>query len=107
MEPRLRDRTVTVNGCSKAYAMTGWRMDFAGAPPEVLRAIAKLPGQSTSNACPVAQAAALAALEGPGAPTAEMRRPHERRRDRVVPMLDATPGLRCHMPESAFYAFST
>jgi aspartate aminotransferase len=105
VEPRLRGRTVTVNGCSKAYAMTGWRIGFAGAPPAVLRAMAKLQGQSTSNACSVAQAAALAALEGPQAPTEEMRRIYERRRDRVVPLLDATPGLRCHMPDGAFYAF--
>ena len=105
VEPRLRDRTVTVNGCSKAYAMTGWRIGFAGAPSPVLRAMAKLQGQSTSNACSIAQAAAVAALEGPEEPTEEMRRTYERRRDRVVPLLDATPGLRCHMPEGAFYAF--
>jgi aspartate aminotransferase len=105
VEPRLRDRTVTVNGCSKAYAMTGWRIGFAGAPRGLVGAMDKLQGQSTSNACSIAQAAAVAALTGPQEETERMRQAFERRRDGVVAMLDATPGLRCHRPEGAFYAF--
>ncbi len=105
VEPRLKDRTVTMNGCSKAYAMTGWRIGFAGAPRALIKAMDKLQGQSTSNTCSIAQAAALAALEGPQDATEEMRQAYERRRDLVVGLLDATPGLRCHKPEGAFYAF--
>ena len=104
-EPRLRDRTVTMNGCSKAYAMTGWRIGFAGAPRGLIEAMDKLQGQSTSNTCSIAQAAAVAALAGPQEETERMRQAYQRRRDMVVGMLDATPGLRCHMPEGAFYAF--
>jgi len=105
VEPRLRDRTVTMNGCSKAYAMTGWRIGFAGAPRGLIKAMDKLQGQSTSNTCSIAQAAAIAALTGPQDETERMRQAYERRRNMVVAMLDATPGLRCHMPEGAFYAF--
>ncbi len=105
VEPRLKERTVTMNGCSKAYAMTGWRIGFAGAPRVLTRAMDKLQGQSTSNTCSIAQAAALAALEGPQDATEAMRATYERRRDRVVALLDTTPGLRCHLPEGAFYAF--
>ena len=105
VEPRLRVRTVTMNGCSKAYAMTGWRIGFGGAPRGLIRAMDKLQGQSTSNTCSIAQAAAIAALTGPQDETERMRQAYERRRDMVVGMLDATPGLRCHLPEGAFYAF--
>jgi len=105
VEPRLRDRTVTMNGCSKAYAMTGWRIGFAGAPRGLIKAMDKLQGQSTSNTCSIAQAAAIAALTGPQDETERMRQAYERRRNLVVEMLNATPGLRCHMPEGAFYAF--
>ena len=105
VEPRLRDRIVTMNGCSKSYAMTGWRIGFAGAPRGLVAAMDKLQSQSTSNACSIAQAAAVAALLGPQEETERMRQAFERRRNLVVPMLDAAPGLRCHMPEGAFYAF--
>jgi aspartate aminotransferase len=105
VEPRLRERTVTMNGCSKAYAMTGWRIGFAGAPRGLIKAMDKLQGQSTSNTCSIAQAAAVAALEGPQEETERMRQAYERRRDMVVSMLNATPDLRCHRPEGAFYAF--
>ena len=105
VEPRLRDRTVTMNGCSKAYAMTGWRIGFAGAPRFLIKAMDKLQGQSTSNTCSIAQAAAVAALTGPQEATEEMRVAYLRRRDMVVGMLNATPGLRCHVPDGAFYAF--
>jgi aspartate aminotransferase len=105
VEPRLKERTVTMNGCSKAYAMTGWRIGFAGAPRGLIRAMDKLQGQSTSNTCSIAQAAAIVALTGPQDETERMRQAYQRRRDMVVEMLDATPGLRCHRPEGAFYAF--
>jgi aspartate aminotransferase len=105
VEPALKERTVTMNGCSKAYAMTGWRIGFAGAPRGLIRAMDKLQGQSTSNTCSIAQAAAIAALTGPQEETERMRLAYQRRRDMVVEMLNATPGLRCHLPEGAFYAF--
>ncbi|NKC31440.1 pyridoxal phosphate-dependent aminotransferase [Falsiroseomonas selenitidurans] len=105
VEPALRDRTVTMNGCSKAYAMTGWRIGFGGAPRHIIKAMDKLQGQSTSNTCSIAQAAAIAALDGPQEATEAMRQAYQRRRDRVVAALAATPGLRCHTPEGAFYAF--
>lgn len=104
-EPRLRDRCVTMNGCSKAYAMTGWRIGFGAAPRTLVKAMDKLQGQSTSNTCSIAQAAAIAALTGTQEPTETMRAAYERRRDAVVSLLDSTPGLRCHSPEGAFYAF--
>ena len=105
VEPKLRDRTVTMNGCSKSYAMTGWRIGFGAAPRSLVKAMDKLQGQSTSNTCSIAQAAAIAALDGPQEATEAMRRAYERRRDLVVAQLDATPHLRCHRPEGAFYAF--
>jgi aspartate aminotransferase len=105
VEPRLRDRTVTMNGCSKSYAMTGWRIGFGAAPRFLVKAMDKLQGQSTSNTCSIAQAAAIAALDGPQDATEAMRLAYEKRRDMVVAQLDATPHLRCHMPEGAFYAF--
>jgi aspartate aminotransferase len=105
VEPRLRDRTVTMNGCSKAYAMTGWRIGFGAAPRHLIKAMDKLQGQSTSNTCSIAQAAAVAALEGPQDATEAMRQVYEARRNRVVAALNDTPHLRCHLPEGAFYAF--
>ena len=105
VEPKLRDRTVTMNGCSKSYAMTGWRIGFGAAPRFLVKAMDKLQGQSTSNTCSIAQAAAIAALDGPQDATETMRLAYERRRDMVVAQLDATPHLRCHKPEGAFYAF--
>jgi aspartate aminotransferase len=105
VEPKLRDRTVTMNGCSKSYAMTGWRIGFGAAPRFLVKAMDKLQGQSTSNTCSIAQAAAIAALDGPQDATEAMRQAYERRRDLVVAQLDATPHLRCHKPEGAFYAF--
>ncbi|MBU8539529.1 pyridoxal phosphate-dependent aminotransferase [Falsiroseomonas tokyonensis] len=105
VEPRLRERTLTMNGCSKSYAMTGWRIGFGGAPRHLIKAMDKLQGQSTSNTCSIAQAAAVAALEGPQDATEAMRQVYEARRNRVVASLNATPHLRCHLPEGAFYAF--
>ena len=105
VEPRLKSRTVTMNGCSKAYAMTGWRIGFAGAPVELTKAMDKLQSQSTSNPSSISQAAAVEALTGPQDSIEEMRKVYQRRRDMVVSMLNEAPGLRCHKPEGAFYVF--
>ena len=105
VEPRLRDRTVTMNGCSKAYAMTGWRIGFAGAPVRLVRAMDKLQSQSTSNTSSVSQAAAVEALNGPQGFIDEMVAMYKTRRDLVVSMLNKAPGINCHSPEGAFYVF--
>ncbi len=105
VEPRLRERTVTMNGVSKAYAMTGWRIGFAGAPIALIKQMDKLQSQSTSNTSSVSQAAAVEALTGPQDFIEVMRAAYKRRRDMVVEMLNAAPGLRCHKPEGAFYVF--
>jgi len=105
VEPKLRDRTITMNGCSKAYAMTGWRIGFAGAPLAMTKAMDKLQSQSTSNTSSVSQAAALAALTGPQDFIGEMRAVYQARRDLVVEMLNQAPGINCHKPEGAFYVF--
>ena len=103
--PELYDRTLTVNGASKAYSMTGWRIGFAGGPAPLIKAIGKLQSQSTSNPCSIAQAAAVAALNGPQDFLAERRTAFQARRDLVVSMLNQTVGLRCHRPEGAFYVY--
>jgi aspartate aminotransferase len=105
IEPRLKDRTVTMNGCSKAYAMTGWRIGFAGGPVRLIRALDKLQSQSTTNASSIGQAAALEALNGPQESIGEMVKVYRERRDLVVEMLNAAPGITCHKPEGAFYVF--
>jgi len=105
VEPRLRDRTVTMNGCSKAYAMTGWRIGFAGAPLAMTKAMDKLQSQSTSNTSSISQAAAVAALSGPQEFIGEMVEVYQTRRNLVVDMLNAAAGLVCHKPEGAFYVF--
>ena len=105
VEPRLRDRTITMNGCSKGYAMTGWRIGFAGAPLELIKAMDKLQGQSTSNTSSISQAAAVEALNGPQDSIDGMVEVYKRRRDMVVEMLNQAEGLRCHKPEGAFYVF--
>jgi aspartate aminotransferase len=105
VEPKLRERTITMNGCSKAYAMTGWRIGFAGAPVAMTKAMDKLQSQSTSNTSSVSQAAALAALTGPQDFIEEMRTVYKARRDLVVEMLNQAPGIKCHKPEGAFYVF--
>jgi aspartate aminotransferase len=105
IEPGLYERTLTVNGVSKAYAMTGWRIGYAGGPVELIRAMAMVQSQSTSNPCSVSQAAAVAALTGTHDFLAERNATFERRRDLVVEMLSRAPGLRCHKPEGAFYVY--
>jgi aspartate aminotransferase len=105
VEPRLRDRTVTMNGCSKAYAMTGWRIGYAGAPAALIRAMDKLQSQSTSNTSSISQAAAVEALNGPQDSIAAMAEAYRARRDLVVDALRRAPGVTCHKPEGAFYVF--
>ena len=103
--PSLYERTLTVNGCSKAYAMTGWRIGFAGGAPWLIKAMAKLQSQSTSNPCSIAQAAAVAALNGDQSFLAERNAAFKTRRDLVVAMLNDTPGITCPTPEGAFYVY--
>jgi aspartate aminotransferase len=105
VEPRLRSRTVTMNGCSKAYAMTGWRIGFAGAPLVLTKAMDKLQSQSTSNPSSISQAAALEALTGSQDFLKDWVATYQARRDLVVEMLNAADGLVCHKPEGAFYVY--
>ena len=105
VEPGLYPRTLTCNGVSKAYAMTGWRIGYAGGPEALIRAMGKVQSQSTSNPCSISQHAALAALNGPQDFLDGFRAAFERRRDLVVAGLNAAPGLRCPVPEGAFYVY--
>jgi aspartate aminotransferase len=105
VEPKLRDRTVTMNGVSKAYAMTGWRIGFSGAPAVLTNAMNKLQSQSTSNPSSISQAAALEAVSGPQDFIGDMVETYQGRRDLVVSMLNQASGLACHRPEGAFYVF--
>ena len=105
VEPRLRERTLTMNGVSKAYAMTGWRIGYATGPKWLLNAMETLQGQQTSGACSISQHAALAALNGPQDFVRETRAVFERRRDAVVASINRIPGLRCTKPAGAFYVF--
>src|SRR3954470_8790245 len=105
VEPRLRDRTVTMNGCSKAYAMTGWRIGYSAAPVHLIKQMDKLQSQSTSNTSSISQAAAVEALTGPQDSIGEMVAVYKQRRDMVVAMLNDAPGIYCHQPEGAFYVF--
>jgi len=105
VEPGLYERTLTCNGVSKAYAMTGWRIGYAGGPKQLIAAMRKVQSQSTSNPCSISQAAAVEALTGPQdfiAPNNEMFR---RRRDLVVGMLNEADGIECPVPEGAFYVY--
>jgi aspartate aminotransferase len=105
VESRLKDRTVTMNGVSKAYAMTGWRIGFAGAPLPLIKAMDNLQSQSTSNTSSIGQATALAALTGPTDFIDTMVSAFRERRDIVVEMLNAAPGITCHKPEGTYYVF--
>lgn len=105
VEPKLYDRTLTVNGVSKSYAMTGWRIGYAGGPQELIKAMAKIQSQSTSNPCSISQAAATAALNGQHDFLQERNDAFKRRRDLVVEKLNAIPGISCNTPEGAFYVF--
>ncbi|MGO4670258.1 pyridoxal phosphate-dependent aminotransferase [Bosea sp. 2RAB26] len=103
--PQLRDRTMIVNGVSKAYAMTGWRIGYAAGPEGLIKAIGKLQSQSSSNPSSVSQAAALAALTGPQDFVGQAGAEYAKRRDLVAAALEAVPGLRIIRPEGAFYVF--
>ena len=103
--PALQDRTLTVNGVSKAYAMTGWRIGYAAGPAWLIKAMLTVQSQSTSNPCSVSQAAALAALTGDQAPVASMTAAYRERHDWVVPALNELPGFECRPGDGAFYAF--
>ncbi|RMF91182.1 MAG: pyridoxal phosphate-dependent aminotransferase [Methanobacteriota archaeon] len=101
----MRERTITVNGFSKAYSMTGWRLGYAAGPEEVIRLMANLQGHSVSNATSFVQKAGVAALEGDQGCVREMVREFRRRRDRIVELLNEIDGVRCPVPQGAFYAF--
>ena len=106
LEPRLKDRTLTVNGVSKAYAMTGWRIGYAGGPRDLIKAMAVVQSQATSCPSSVSQAASVAALTGPQEFLKERTASFQHRRDLVVNGLNAIDGLDCRVPEGAFYTFS-
>ncbi|TYO89619.1 pyridoxal phosphate-dependent aminotransferase [Oceanicella actignis] len=105
VEPGLYERTLTCNGVSKAYAMTGWRIGYAAGPVELIAAMRKLQSQSTSNPCSISQWAAVEALNGPQDFLAERREAFRRRRDLVVRMLNEAEGVECPTPEGAFYVY--
>jgi aspartate aminotransferase len=104
--PELYERTVTINGCSKAYAMTGWRIGYCGGPKEIVTAMGTIQGQSTSNASSISQKAALAALSGEQQCVADMNRAFKERHDYVVAALNTLPGVSCLPGAGTFYAFA-
>ena len=103
--PDLKDRTLTVSGVSKTYAMTGWRIGFAGGPRPLIRAMVNMQGQATAGISTVGMAAAVAALNGSQDGAREQSVAYQRRRDIAVEMLNASKGITCHRPEGAFYVF--
>ena len=105
VEPRLKDRTLTVNGASKAYAMTGWRVGYAGGPKAMIAAMTNMQGQATAGVSTIGQAAVLAALEGPQDLIQSHRDDYQNRRNLVVGWLREAKGITCHKPEGAFYVF--
>ena len=107
VEPRIKDRTLTINGVSKSYAMTGWRIGFGGGPKALIKAMAVIQSQATSCPSSVSQAAAVEALNGPQQIVQERCLDFQRRRDLVVDGLNAIPGLSCPKPEGAFYTFAS
>jgi aspartate aminotransferase len=105
VEPGLYERTLTMNGVSKAYAMTGWRIGYAAGPVQLIKAMGKLQSQSTSNPSSISQWAAVEALNGPQDFIAENNKKFKERRDLVVSMLNQAKGLSCPTPEGAFYVY--
>lgn len=103
--PSLYERTLTMSGASKAYAMTGWRIGFAGGPAPLIKAMTKIQGQSTSNPCSIAQWAAVAALNGPQDFLKDWVESFRQRRDLVVSMLNQATGITCDTPKGAFYVY--
>jgi aspartate aminotransferase len=106
-EPRLYERTLTMNGVSKAYAMTGWRIGYCGGPLPLIRAMAKLQSQTVSNPASISQWASVEALNGPQDFIAHFRRAFQERRDLVVSMLNQAQGVECSRPEGAFYVYAS
>ncbi len=104
--PAWKDRTIVINGVSKAYAMTGWRLGYAAGPAPLIKAMAKIQGHSTSNANSIAQKAAVAALSGPQDEIETMRRAFEERRNLMHELMIAIPGVKCNKPQGAFYLFA-
>ncbi|MGA2862788.1 MAG: pyridoxal phosphate-dependent aminotransferase [Steroidobacteraceae bacterium] len=104
--PELYDRTITINGCSKAYAMTGWRIGYCGGPKEIITGMGTIQGQSTSNACSISQKAAIAALNGSQQCVTDMNRAFKERHDYVVAALNSLPGVSCLPGAGTFYAFA-
>jgi len=105
VEPGLYDRTLTMNGVSKAYAMTGWRIGYAAGPAALIKAMTMVQGQQTSGACSIAQWASVEALDGTQEFIPERRKAFEERRDLVVSMLNQASGIKCPLPEGAFYVY--
>ncbi|MDQ6958657.1 MAG: pyridoxal phosphate-dependent aminotransferase [Mariprofundaceae bacterium] len=105
VNPDLKDRTITLNGVSKAYCMTGWRIGFCAGPAHLIKAMAKIQGQSTSNPSSISQKAALAALTGPTDALEDMVRTYQTRREWLVAAINAIPGMHCIKPDGAFYVF--
>lgn len=105
LHPELAGRTLLVNGASKAYAMTGWRIGWGVGPRALIGAMSSIQSQTTSAPCSISQAAALAALTGSQAPVERMRETFQARRDLLVALLDKIPGMSCPLPDGAFYAF--
>jgi len=105
VEPRLYDRTLTTNGVSKSFAMTGWRIGYAAGPKELIKAMANVQSHSTSNPSSISQAAAVAALNGDLGFLVERNETFRQRRDMVVEMLNQAAGISCHKPEGAFYVY--
>jgi aspartate aminotransferase len=104
--PELYDRTVTINGCSKSYAMTGWRIGYCGGPKEIVTAMGTIQGQSTSNASSISQKAAVAALNASQQCVTDMNRAYKERHDYVVGALNTLPGVSCLPGAGTFYAFA-
>jgi len=105
VEPRLYERTLTVNGVSKTYCMTGWRIGYGGGPKALIKAMGAIQSNSTANPCSISQAAAIEALTGPQDFIPVHNRSFKERRDLVVDMLNRIPGLFCPRPEGAFYVY--
>jgi aspartate aminotransferase len=105
VEPKLIDRTLTMNGVAKAYAMTGWRIGFGGGPEPLIKAMSMIQSQSTSNPCSISQEATITALTGPHGFLKERAKIFQKRRDMVVSMINDVKGLSCPKPQGAFYVY--
>ncbi|GBR52210.1 aspartate aminotransferase [Neokomagataea thailandica NBRC 106555] len=107
IEPRLKERVLTVNGVSKSYAMTGWRVGYCGGPRNLISAMNNMQGQTTSGINTLAQAAAIAALDGPQDYLLDRAKEYQQRRDFVIERLNGIPGMTCHTPQGAFYVYAS